>query len=343
MRALVLTAFRQMELRELPAPVPSPGEVLLRVAYAGICGTDVHGYTGANGRRTPGQVMGHEASGWIAAGPPEVSPPANLGQPVTFNPLVGCGQCAACSAGLEQRCDDRRVIGVDPQIVSAFAEFIVVPAANVHPLPSGMPLDHGALVEPVAVALHAVRRGKVSAGDAVLILGGGPIGQSAIVAARASGAARIAVSEIDAGRRAICERLGAEAFDPTQGPLAGQLLARWSQLADEAIDAVGIGPTIRDAVEATRTGGIVVLVGMGATTFELAPYALTTGEKSMVGSYCYSSADFADAVRLVSQCANDMGELIAWRIPLADAAGAFERLDRQGDVPGKVLIELAAR
>ncbi|HEY3923129.1 MAG TPA: alcohol dehydrogenase catalytic domain-containing protein [Acidothermaceae bacterium] len=343
MRALVLAEFRQMELRELPKPVVASGEVLVRVAYVGICGTDLHGYTGANGRRVPGQVMGHEASGWIAAAAPLGSSSSdNVGQAVTFNPLISCGHCAACNAGHEQLCENRRVIGVDPTIVSAFAEYVVVPAKNVHALPPTMPLDHGALVEPVAVALHAARRGNVSAGDSVLILGGGPIGQSAVLAARASGAARVAVSEIDAGRRKICERLGADAFDPMSGPLAAQLLTRWNKLADVAIDAVGIGPSMRDAVDAIRSGGTVVLVGMGATAFELSPYPITTAEKSMVGSYCYASSDFADAVQLVADYAGDVAELIASRVPLVDAPGAFERLDREGDLPGKVLIQLAA-
>jgi threonine dehydrogenase-like Zn-dependent dehydrogenase len=99
---------------------------------------------------------------------------------------------------------------------------------------------------------------------------------------------------------------------------------------------------MRDGVEAIRSGGTVVLVGMGATAFELAPYPITTAEKSMVGSYCYSSSDFADAVQLVADYAGDVTELIASRVPLADAAGAFDRLDREGDLPGKVLIQLAA-
>ena len=176
----------------------------------------------------------------------------------------------------------------------------------------------------------------------MLILGGGPIGQSAVLAARASGAVRVAVSEIDAGRRRICERLGADAFDPTAGPLAGQLLTRWNQLADVAVDAVGIGPSMRDAVDAIRSGGVVVLVGMGATAFELAPYPITTAEKSVVGSYCYSSSDFADAVQLVADYPSDVTEMIASRVPLLDAPSAFERLDRDGDLPGKVLIQLAA-
>lgn len=342
MRALVLAGFRRMELRELPLPLAAAGELLIQVAYVGICGTDLHGYTGANGRRVAGQVMGHEASGWIAAREPLASSTDDVGRAVTFNPLIACGRCSACNASQEQRCDSRRVIGVDPAIVSAFAEYLVVPAKNVHVLPPGMPLDHGALVEPVAVALHAVRRGNLLAGDSVLILGGGPIGQSAVLAARASGAVRVAVSEIDAGRRRICERLGAEAFDPSSGPLAGQLLTRWNQLPDVAVDAVGIGPSMRDAVDAIRGGGTVVLVGMGATAFELAPYPITTAEKSIVGSYCYSSSDFADAVRLVSDYAEDVVELVAARVPLSEAAAFFERLDRDGDLPGKVLVEIAS-
>ncbi|MGH3588361.1 MAG: zinc-dependent alcohol dehydrogenase, partial [Pseudonocardia sp.] len=180
MRALVLDDFWQLSVGSVPDPAPGPDDVLIEVVATGICGSDLHGYTGENGRRVRGQVMGHETVGRVLTAAGDLA----VGDAVTVNPVLWCGRCRHCAAGREQACPDKQVIGVAPELVSAFAERMAVPVRNVVPLPEGMPLEHGALVEPLAVGYHALVRGACGAGEAVLVIGGGPIGQRDDVAHR---------------------------------------------------------------------------------------------------------------------------------------------------------------
>ena len=147
MKTLALRAFGEMAVQDRPEPTPGAGEVLIRIVATGICGSDLHGITGENGRRRPGQVMGHETVGRVAATGPGVTG-FRTGQPVTVNPVLSCQSCGRCATGREHTCPNRRVIGVHPEIVSAFAEFLVAPERNVVSLPAAMPIEYGALVEP---------------------------------------------------------------------------------------------------------------------------------------------------------------------------------------------------
>lgn len=335
MRALVLEDYGRMALQRIAEPVAGDGEVVIQVAYSGICGTDVHGYTGHNGRRRPGQVMGHEAAGVVV----EVGSGDRgmLGRPVTFNPVIGCTQCEACRDGAEQRCSVRRVIGVDPTIVSALAERVVVPERNVQALPDGVPARTGALTEPVAVALHALQRVRTRAGDAVAVLGGGPIGQAAVFAALRLGARCVVVTEPDPARRAVCESLGATAVAPGADVVA-QVRAHIGGPADVAVDAVGLTSSLRDALAVIKDGGLVGLVGMGAQVLEVESYAVTTDEKSVIGCYCYTPACFAEATALLAGHVELADRMIAAVVDAADAPAMFERLAGRADVPGKVLV-----
>ena len=157
MRALVLTDFHQLDLVEVERPEPGPGEVLLRICATGICGSDFHGFTGENGRRVPGQIMGHESSGTIAALGEGVDPATlPLGAPATFNPVVVPPEQAEEFRGREQHAPGKQVIGVAQDRAASFADYVVVPARNVLQLDPAMPLPLGALIEPLAVAVHAV-------------------------------------------------------------------------------------------------------------------------------------------------------------------------------------------
>jgi threonine dehydrogenase-like Zn-dependent dehydrogenase len=257
---------------------------------------------------------------------------------VTFNPLIACGRCEACAAGQQQHCGQRRVIGVDPTIVSAFAERISVPAVNVVPLSPDIPVIFGALVEPLAVALHAVRRGDVAPDDSVLVMGGGPIGQSVILAARRAGAVRIVVSEPDPERRALCERLGAVGIDPAHGGVREQVIGIWGAAASVAIDAVGISPTMASALAATKFGATVVLVGMGAPALEIPAFGVSTEERTVVGSFCYTDDQFREAAAWVNEGGGVFAELITREVAIDAADAAFAGLAAGDGTPGKVLV-----
>ena len=336
MRELVLTQIGRLDVREAPIPVPAPDEVLIRVAATGICGSDVHGYSGENGRRHPGQVMGHESSGTIAALGSEVDGLA-VGTPVTFNPVVVPAEDAADYAGREQHHPGKYVIGVAAEVPASFADYVLVPARNVVALPASLPLELGALIEPLAVAVHAVRRLPKESLGRVLVIGGGPIGQSVIIALRDAGAQTIFVSEMDAARRDLVTRLGARALDPAAGPIADQLRDAGG-LADAAVDAVGITPTIRDALTSTVLGAPICLVGMGAPQVSLDAFLVSTEERALIGSFTYGSDDFTHAAQIIGGAPDVYRSLISREVDVEDADAAFAALVAGDGTPGKVLV-----
>lgn len=341
MLALVLQEFGRMAVEERPDPTAGPGEVLIAVVATGICGSDLHGYTGENGRRVPGQVMGHESVGTVAAlGPDTSGTGLAVGGPVTFNPVVIPEDARAEYAGREQMCPDKYVIGVAREVVASFAQLIAVPARNVVALPAEMPVEYGALVEPLAVAVHAVARAGVRSGDAVFVVGAGPIGQSVVLALQMAGAGEIAVSDVDAGRRTVVERLGARPIDPTSGDVAEQVRSAFGRPADVAVDAVGLDRTVQDALLSTRLGGVVCLVGMGSPTLSLDAYRISVDEHTLVGSFTYSAADFAAAAAWMGSAPPETAALISRSVPLAEGPEAFAALARGDGTPGKVLVRL---
>lgn len=342
MRALVMKGNWHLEVEDLPTPRPAGGEVAISVLATGICGSDLHGFTGENGRRFPGQVMGHETVGRVAelgAGADgAVEGGLREGQLVTVNPVIACGGCEACRAGAQQLCPSRRVIGVDPAIRSAFAETMTVPAGNVVVLPETMPAEYGALVEPLAVGHHAAVRGGCGPGDQVLVIGGGPIGQAAALGALRLGARQAVVSEPHPGRRALLAGLGIRAVDPGAGELDALVRESLGDRPTMTLDAVGTGATVDDALAVTALGGRVVLVGMHAPRLELSAYAVSTQERALIGSFCYTADEFAQTARWVAETDIDLSALIEGHVGLDGAAAGFTALARGEDQAGKVLV-----
>jgi threonine dehydrogenase-like Zn-dependent dehydrogenase len=275
MRALVLRGFYDIAVEERPDPHAGPRQVVVDVIATGICGSDFHGYSGENGRRHPGQVMGHETVGRVRELGPDVEGVAT-GQLVTVNPVMSCHECPACLSGQEHWCSRRVVLGVAPEIPAAFADRVAVPASNIVPLPEHMPEELGALVEPMAVGYHAVRRGQPSPDDRVLVIGGGPIGQACLLAARRLGVRAMALSDVSPSRRDLCARLGAEVIDPSAGNLPEAVADRLGGPATLVVDAVGVNQTVADSMAASGLGSRIVLVGMGSPRLGLAAYALST-------------------------------------------------------------------
>lgn len=335
MRVLVFNGPWDLTVDDREDPVPGVGEVLVRVAATGICGSDLHGFTGENGRRHPGQVMGHETVGSVAAVGPGVTD-VHPGDTVTVNPLLACGRCPACRAGSEQSCPHRRVIGVDPTIVSAFAELLVAPAGNVVVLPPEMPLEHGALIEPLSVGYHAARRGGCGPGDRVLVIGGGPIGQACVLAAQRLQAEQVVATEPDPHRRQLVASLGVTAVDPAaDGDAVVEALGGPATLV---LDAVGSTRSIADAVRFSSFGARVVLVGMGAPQIDLPAYSVSTEERTLIGSFCYSAADFRDTAAWVGSSPAGLDRLVDGRVDLASAPEAFTALAAGTTAKSKVLV-----
>ena len=269
--------------------------------------------------------MGHETVGRVSAlGSGVAGPPP--GTVVTVNPVVLPAGADQAYAGREQHCPDKYVLGVRPDVSAAFAEFVVAPSTNVVELTATMPITHGALVEPLAVAVHAVRRVGARPGDDVLVLGGGPIGQSVVLALRMAGVTSVLVSEVSARRRELVDRLGAETLDPAAGAVAEQTLERLGRPATIAVDAVGIDATLADALLATTQGAVIGLVGMGSQRLTLDAYRVSTEERTLVGCFTYSADDFRTAAAWIAAGPPEAAELITREIGPDEADAAFHAL-----------------
>jgi len=328
MKALQLTAPSRLELVELPRPEPAAGEVRLRVAACGICGSDLHGMDGSSGRRQTPLVMGHEASGTIDALGPGVEGFA-VGDRVTFDSTVWCGDCAHCRAGRVNLCDSRQVVGVgcdEFKRDGAFAEFLTLPARIVHRLPDALPFAKAAFAEPVAVALHAVRRAGPLEDRRVLVVGAGLIGLLVIQAVRRAGAAEIVAVDLDRGRLELARRLGASAAATPDKSLPE---------FDLAFEVVGAAPTVDLALRSVAKGGRVVLVGNLAPEVPFPLQLAVTRELDILGS-CSIAGEYPDAIAAIAADEIQVEPLISGRFPLADGHAAFQAATHPGAL--KILI-----
>lgn len=325
-RVLVYEGPHQFRIDARARPEPGPGQVLLRMAYVGICGSDLHGYTGESGRRVPGMVMGHEASGWVEE-IGEAVEGLRVGEPVTFNPSLPCD--GSCGHTVENQCSQLRVIGVTPDIQGAFADAIVVDSTRVVPL-GDLDLLSGAMAEPMAVALHAVDRCQVGSGTSALVIGGGMIGQCIARAARSAGAARIIVSEAMPERRHIAADAGFEVIEPGE---VGSLPPM-----DVTIDAVGVTATASAAIKAARRGGTVGFVGLGVPEVTIPLFDVVVAERKIVGCFCYPDSVFASAVEGLAEGKLDVASLLGTVEDFEAAHDAFESLATQERKDVKIVV-----
>jgi 2-desacetyl-2-hydroxyethyl bacteriochlorophyllide A dehydrogenase len=333
-RTLTVEKAEDAELPPLGA-----GEVRIDVAYTGICGTDLHVYHGAMDARvgTPA-VIGHEMSGRVG----EVGPGVTgwqAGDPVTVMPLAWCGQCPACLSGQSHICHRLVFIGLDAP--GSLQTSWTVPADTLVRLPHDLPLDHAALVEPTAVAVHDVRRAELRAGEKALVVGGGPIGLLIAVVARRTGA-DVLLAEPDAYRRSVAESLGLAHVDPATEDMAA-VVAGWSGDAGAAVafEVSGAAAGVDTAVDSLATRGRLVQVAIHPTPREISLHRFFWRELTLIGARLYDRADFETAVRLIADGEIPVDTLISRVEPLDRAAEAFEALESGAGVM-KVLIDCQA-
>ena len=328
MKALLLSQYRQLQITELPDPQPGPGEVLIRVAACGICGSDVHGYDGSSGRRIPPVVMGHEAAGTIAAIGSGVTRFA-VGDRVTFDSTIFCGDCPPCLRGEINLCDRRQVLGVscsDYHRPGAFAEFVAVPARIVHRLPENLAFSEAAMLEAVAVALHAVSLMRIAEDGSALVVGSGMIGLLATQALRVAGCSRVFVTDVDDSRLALAKKIGATEALNANDDLSSRVLRLTSDTGvDVAIEAVGRTESVATSIECVRKGGGVVLVGNISPEISLPLQKVVTRQICLQGS-CASAGEYPRAIELVASGAIQVKPLITAIAPLVEGPQWFERL-----------------
>ncbi|MGE5554387.1 MAG: zinc-dependent alcohol dehydrogenase [Betaproteobacteria bacterium] len=334
-----LISPEQIVLERATIPSPGPGQALLKVAVAGICGSDIHAYFGKHPFISCPVVPGHEFAGTVVAVGPGVRPDL-VGQRVTALPSLVCGECFNCRTGRFNICRSLRVIGC--QADGAMAEYVAVPADKVLPLPEEMSFAEAALVEPLAVGVHAVRRAGSVAGQRVVVTGAGTIGLLVMQVAKAYGAAEVTVSDLVDFRLRLAEELGADqTVDVRQRSLVNWAQQRYgSDGVDVSFECVGVESTVNDAILIARKGSKVVIVGVFEEDVKVKMGLVQDKEIELIGTLMYTREDYAEALRLLRRGAVRALPLVTHRFPLSQVAEAFRTIKEEKDKAVKVLLEI---
>lgn len=329
MKALVLKEYNRLAVEDFPVPEFADDEALIRVKACAICGSDVHGIDGSTGRRIPPIVMGHEASGVVEKTGGKVSG-FKPGDRVTFDSTIYCGECRFCRRGEMNLCDNRRILGVscgEYRLHGAFAEYVAVPERILYPIPEGVTFEQAAMVEPLSVAFHALRRSPASLNDSVVVVGAGMIGLLLIQILRAAGCGVIIAVDMADDRLEMAKKFGAGiGLRPDRDEVIGEIRkATGGRGADASFEVVGMTPTVKLAVDAVRKGGAVTLVGNLSPAVEFPLQAAVTRQISLYGT-CASCGEYPDCLDLIASRKVDVDSFISAVAPLEEGAEWFKRL-----------------
>lgn len=334
-RAAFYKGHQSFAIEQIQSARPAAGEVAIDVAYCGICGTDLHVFHGnMDARVGDHRVIGHEMSGRVAELGAGVEGLA-VGDSVVVRPLVHCGECPACKAGHSHICHKLKFLGIDRD--GAMQGRWSVPAYTVHKLPAGMDLKHAALIEPMAVACHDVRRANLKVGERVLVIGGGPIGALIAVLAKRAGT-EVAVAEINPARRNKLTQMGLAVIDPAQTDVAKSYQDQWGG-ANVVFEVSGSDPGAALMTAAAATRGRIIIVGINGRKPSVDLFQFFWRELELYGARVYEPEDYVAAIRLVAERALDFEGFITQTIDLADIESAFHQLDHSPDAM-KLMIKV---
>lgn len=337
MKAARLERIGEFVVREVERPTPGPGDLLVRVEAAGICGTDRHLLHGEFPCQPP-VTLGHEFSGIVEAVGDAVFH-FRPGMRITGDPNIHCGRCAQCRRGRINLCESLEAIGIRRD--GGFAEYVLVPQEQAHELPLSLPPEHGAFCEPLACCLHGVDMAGITAGSSVVVLGGGVIGMLVVQLARLAGATSVILVTRQAVRRQLAEATGATgSFDPSNSDVVAGVSGRNGLLpggADVVIECAGVAETVADAPKLARNGGTVVILGVMAQgeKVEIEPFDLLFREVRILTSFLNPNTH-ARAAALIAGGTIKVDPLISRRIGLEDLPQAVSNPPQPGEV--KVLV-----
>ncbi len=337
MRAAVFRGAGHLEVLDVSVPKVGSNDVLVQVHYCGICGSDVEAYH--TGMYEPGLIIGHEFAGGVVAVGERVDT-WGVGDRVTVNDAIPCGRCVQCRQDQPTLCEDLLMPGVT--LNGGMAEYAVIPARALHGLPEGVSTRQGALVEPLAVALHGVRRSALRSDDRVLVMGAGPIGLLILQCALLAGAREVHVSEVDPTRAALAMQLGASSvLNPERQNLAAELTSRSGGEGPAVIYVcTGAAAALEDAVTLVGRGGQVLVVGLGVEPVGADFLTLVLHELDIRGSYL-GYEEFPDALDSIAQERVDVETLVSHEIGLEDIVErGFQILDTRDAGAVKVLVKL---
>lgn len=335
----VMTAPGVIEFRETPRPIAAEGQVLVRIMRIGICGSDIHVYHGKHPFTRYPVTQGHEVSGRIEAVGSGVEG-LSVGQKVTIEPQVCCGHCYPCTHGKYNLCEELKVM--EFQTTGTASEYFAVDAAKVTPLPETMSYDEGAMIEPLAVTVHAAKRFPELKGARVAILGCGPIGILLMQSCKALGAASVLVTDVSDYRLSVARSVGADYAVNTGETDMEQALrdAFGSDKADVIYDCAGSDITMGQAIRCARKGSTIVLVAVFSKMASVDLAVLNDHELELNTSMMYRHEDYVDAIRLVSEGKVQLRPLMSRHFAFRDYLEAYQYIDENREMTMKVIIDV---
>jgi len=342
MKVLMLKAYNEFAIEQIPVPEYGSNDVLVKVKACSICGSDIHGMDGSTGRRIPPIVMGHEASGVIEKVGENVTA-FKPGDRVTFDSTIYCGKCYYCRRGEINLCDHRKVLGVsceEYKLNGAFAEYVTVPDHILYPIPDNVTFEQAAMVEPLSIAFHAINRSKVTLNSSAVVVGSGMIGLLIIQLLRIYGCGKIIAVDKVQSKLDLAKKFGANEIiraDQADVPTEVRRITG-NRGADIAFEAVGFTPTVKSAVESLKKGGTLTLVGNLMPTIDLPLQSVVTRQISLNGS-CASAGEYPECLDLISSGKVDVDSLISKVVSLEEGAQWFKRLYNGESGLMKVIIK----
>ncbi|MFD2616622.1 zinc-dependent alcohol dehydrogenase [Terrilactibacillus laevilacticus] len=326
MKAGLYKSPKHVEMGQLPIPTIKKDEVLVKVSFAGICGTDMMIYFGRHPRAKAPLAMGHEFSGIIEKVHPLSVDEFSVGDRVVIEPTLSCGSCDACRSGQFHVCNLLQLIGIDHH--GGFAEYVSVPTHRLHKIPSNVTEEHAAVVEPVAVAIHTVKRSSLQLGDTVLILGAGPIGLLIGLAAQNAGAGEIIISDVSPFRLEKAKELGFHVVDSQTDDVVQVALSLTNgKGADVVFEVAGHQATIDQMLPAIKFQGKATVVSVFKNKPQVDLAAMHFRELSLTTTRCYTHDDFRTALRLMEDGRIDVAPIISHILPIEEIKKGFELME----------------
>lgn len=335
----VMTAPGEIRFERVPVPQAGPGQVLVKIKRIGICGSDIHVYHGKHPYTSYPVTQGHEVSGQIAALGEGVTD-LRVGQRVTIEPQVFCGKCYPCTHGKYNLCESLKVMGF--QTTGTASEYFAVDQSKADPLPEGMGFDEGAMIEPLAVTVHAARRAGDVRGRKACVLGCGPIGILLIQSLKAFGAAKVLATDVSGCRLSLARQCGADEVVNTREADFGKALleAFGPDKADVIYDCAGNDITMDQAIQNARKGSTIVLVAVFAGQAHCDLAKLNDSELDLNTSMMYRHEDYVDAIRLVGEGKIQLKPLMSKHFAFQDYLAAYQYIDNNRETTMKVLVDV---
>ena len=335
----VMTAPREIRFDRVPVPQPGPGQVLVKIKRIGICGSDIHVYHGKHPYTKYPVTQGHEVSGRIAAVGEGVTG-FRVGQKVTIEPQVFCGKCYPCTHGKYNLCEELKVMGF--QTTGTASEYFAVDQSKIDVLPEAMDYNEGAMIEPLAVTVHAAKRPGDVKGLNICVLGCGPIGILLIQSLKAFGAAKVLATDVSDYRLELARKCGADVVVNTKSADFGKAMvdAFGPDKADIIYDCAGNDITMDQAIQNARKGSVIILVAVYAGLAHCDLAKLNDSELDLNTTMMYRHEDYVDAIRLVGEGKIQLKPLMSKHFAFQDYLAAYEYIDNNRETTMKVIVDV---